>query len=103
MRNAQIREAVAIHLAMIGYAKGSYAWVRPGFVRILAKPDAKLRGDAKSDNRLVECFIEIRLPSGLSRKKLDAELATIAKKGDPKPVAPWRDLPPRGVQLGLSV
>jgi hypothetical protein len=94
MRKDVIRQAVATHLAMIGYAAGSYAWVRSGrksVCRILAKPDAKLSyrtGDALTDNPVIECFIELHLPAGkTSRKALNEALALVPTKGAPKPVA----------------
>lgn len=112
MRKQAIREAVAIHLAMLGYSKGSYGWARSGrktVCRVMARPDAKLRyatGDAMTDNPLIDCCIELHLPAGsrgIRREALMAALARIPRKGDAKPVAPWSEPEGRGrgVQMDM--
>lgn len=70
MRKAQLRSAVAVELAMRGYAPGGYAWVRSGrrvVLRVLTKPDAKL---SKSSGDLsASCYVELHLRAGKTSRR----------------------------------
>src|SRR5438477_7095701 len=87
MRKAQIQQAVREHLAMIGYGAGDYGWPKRGRLSILVNANAILRGDAKTDSPMPGAYLELRLPGGMSRKKLLAELANLPTKGLARPVA----------------
>ncbi len=87
MRKASIQAAVRERLAMVGYGEGQYGWPKRGRLSVLINADATIKGDAKSDNPMPGVYIELRLPGGMSKRKLAAELANIPVRGPAKPVA----------------
>ncbi len=87
MRKAQLRQEVAEYLGSVGYAHGTYAWVRAGrkvVCRVLTAPNAKL--SLAADSPTSSCWIDLPLPAGTSRKALHNLLATVPTIGSPKAV-----------------
>ncbi len=92
MRKDQVQKEVRERLAMIGYSAGHYAWPKRGRLRVLINANAAIKGepraqgDGKYESPMAEAFLEPRLPSGISRKRLMGELDRIPTRGPARPV-----------------
>ncbi len=92
MNRAKLRQEVAEYLGSVGYAHGTYAWVRAGrkvVCRVLTDPNAKL--SLSADSPTASCWIDLPLPAGTSRKALHELLATVPTIGSPKAAKAWAE------------
>lgn len=86
MKKQQIREAVAAHLADLGYSPGWYRWHKPGQLLVWS---------GKGDQ-----FALLRLPAGkTSKRSLAAELSALPRVGSAIVVPAFMKDDGRGVQL----